>query len=110
MTPKPVINHVHEADVTRVIDGDTFIARIELDFRVRVDITVRVRDYSVPELNTLEGQLARNELIERLAAAGNKITILSYKDHMSFARWVCDVWIGDSHLHNATAVPLRATG
>jgi endonuclease YncB( thermonuclease family) len=86
-------NHVHHAEVIRVVDGDTFIARVELDFRVKVDITVRVRGYSTPELNTLEGQVAAHDLAVRLSMCKNRVMLLSYKDTMSFSRWVCDVWI-----------------
>lgn len=99
----PVVNHVHHATVTRVIDGDTFVARVELDFRVKVDITVRVRNLWEPEMNTPEGVLAKAALEARLVAVGNAVVLRSYKDRMSFARWVCDVWLGGEYLANTGA-------
>lgn len=98
MAAAPVANHVHLARVVRVIDGDTFVARVELDFRVKVDITVRVRDLNAPEMRDADGVEAKLDLENRIAANDHVVTLLSYKDRMSFARWVCDVWIGDAHL------------
>lgn len=86
-------NHVHTAEVTQVHDGDTFWARVELDFGVRIDIRVRVKDLWEPELDTPEGIAARDALIDLLRSYGNIIVLQSYKDTMSFARWVCDVWL-----------------
>jgi endonuclease YncB( thermonuclease family) len=94
----PVVNHVHDAEVVRVIDGDTFVARIDLDFRVKVDVTVRVRGLWAAELHAEGGEAAKQALVDRLAQHANRVTLLSYKDTMSFARWVCDVWIGGQHL------------
>lgn len=100
MANRPDVNHVHYAEVTRVIDGDTFVALVELDFRVKVSITVRVRGLRAPEMNTAAGIEAKVALGARLALVGNRVTLLSYKDAMSFSRWVCDVWIGDDHLQD----------
>lgn len=99
----PDVTHVHHAVVTRVIDGDTFIARVELDFRVKVDITVRVRNLWEPELHTPEGVAAKAALEARLAAVDHRVVLRSYKDRMSFARWVCDVWLGGAYLANTGA-------
>lgn len=101
----PEVVHVHRAEVTRVIDGDTFVARVELDFRVKVDITVRVRDLWEPEMDTPEGVAAKAALEARLAAVNNQVVLRSYKDRQSFARWICDVWLGGAPLTNIGAPP-----
>ncbi len=101
MAEAPEVNHVHYAEVVRVIDGDTFIARVDLDFRCRVDVTVRVRGRWAGEMNTAEGQQEKLALESRLRAVDNQIVMLSYKDTMSFSRWVCDVWIDGEHLTDA---------
>jgi endonuclease YncB( thermonuclease family) len=94
----PTVNHVHAAEVLRVIDGDTFVARVDLDFHVFVEITVRVRGLWAAELRAPGGAEAREALVNLLAAHKNQVTILSHKDTMSFSRWVCDVWINGLHL------------
>lgn len=110
MTPAPEVNHVHHAEIIRIIDGDTFVARVELDFRVKVDITVRVRGLSTPEMNTPEGVQAREGLAIFAGMHGNKCVLRSYKDKMSFARWVCDVWIGGRHMVDDPSKKMKSIG
>lgn len=88
--PQPFTYTAHVLDVH---DGDTYRLQIDLGFRVAVDIQARVRDINCPELNTPEGIAARNYAYQLLA--GNFVTVRSYRDRRSFARWVCDIWLGD---------------
>lgn len=91
-------NHVHYATLDRIIDGDTGVFMVDLDFKVSVAITVRVRGVDAPELHGLSasaGAAAKQYSYDLLR--GKRVTLLSYHDQMSFARWVCDVYVdGDS--------------
>jgi len=87
----PEVTHVHVAEAIRIIDGDTFQARVALDFHVSVDVRIRVRAYFAPELRQPGGPEAKQYLMDLLV--GKRLTLRSYKDHMTFERWVCDVWI-----------------
>ena len=83
----------YRAEVLRVIDGDSFHAKIDLGFRVHLIVPVRVRGVDAPELGTHEGKLARAWAIEELS--GTPLVVESHKDRQSFARWVCDIWTPD---------------
>lgn len=81
----------YRATCERVIDGDTFLARIDLGFYVGVEIRIRVHGVNAPELKTLEGKEARGWALDQLL--DQPLIIESYKDERSFERWVCDVYI-----------------
>lgn len=85
----------YKAEVLRVIDGDTFVARVDLGFRVRVDVELRLHGWSCPELSTVEGKLARLRAQELLVAP---VVVESYRDQRSFSRWVADVYTDGQHL------------
>jgi endonuclease YncB( thermonuclease family) len=92
----PAPTYIYRAVVSRVIDGDTFLARIDLGFRVAITVAVRVRNLNTPEQNETGGDAATawvRELIE-----GKTVILESYKDRRSFERWVCDVWLTDNRL------------
>ena len=44
----------YSAWVTRVIDGDTFEANVDLGFRIQINETFRVYDYGRPIIITLD--------------------------------------------------------
>ena len=73
------------------MDGDTFVADVDLGFGAHIWITVRLHGVNAPEHNTPEGPPATAYLTGLL---GNKqLRLESFKDRQSFARWVCDVWV-----------------
>ena len=92
--------YIYRATCERVIDGDTLVANVALGFCVSANITVRVRGVNTPELHggTL-GERNRaaqaKAFVQTLTAAPAVLTIQSYKDKQTFARWVCDVWLPD---------------
>jgi endonuclease YncB( thermonuclease family) len=83
--------YVRKAEVVRILDADTLELRVDLGYRVYSRVLVRVRGYNAAELPTVEGWAALNKAT-RILESG-QITVKSYKDHMSFARWICDLWI-----------------
>lgn len=79
----------------RVIDGDTYVLRVDLGFRASVAITVRVRGYDAPEMvgaDRARGLLAK-EAATNLLMAAQTVVVETYKDEQSFARWIADVYV-----------------
>jgi len=82
------------ATCDRVVDGDTLVCRVDLGFKVSAAVTIRLRGVNAPEIDTAQGKEA-SDWMERLLLGGDKplpLMVQSYKDRLSFARWVCDVW------------------
>lgn len=96
--------YTYRAICTRVIDGDTFVLTVDLGFRCSVSIEARLRGIDAPERNTDAGKQATAFVQDVIA--GRPLLIESYRDERSFARWVCEVWVGDDSL----AELLRAAG
>ncbi len=81
--------YIYRARCHRIKDGDTFILDVDLGFNVRAHVNVRLRDVNAPERGTPEGKLAMEWLKTFISSADLLVT--SYKDKMSFERWICDV-------------------
>lgn len=83
-------NFEYTGSVVRVIDADTLVLNLDLGFRVHVEIEGRINGVDAPELSTPEGQHARAEIVT-LVNLAKFVTVKSFKDHRTFARWVVDV-------------------
>lgn len=84
--------YIYRAQVVRVIDGDTFLARVDLGFRAAITIAIRVRGLNTPEQNE-EGGDAATQFVRELID-GLPVVVESYRDRRSFERWVADVYVG----------------
>lgn len=81
----------YRALLERVIDADTLKLRIDLGFGAWIVVTVRVRGVDAAEMNTPLGQKAAAAVGALLESAD--VVVVTYKDQMSFARWVADVYV-----------------
>lgn len=94
----PVIrdNDTRFAEFQRIIDGDTFEARIHMCPRMRprlqVVANIRVQNWNAAEMNEAEGPYMRQKFEELLLAA--KRIDLQIRT-MSFERVVAAVWLDD---------------
>lgn len=89
----PRQNFVYPAVCERVIDGDTYVMRIDLGFQVSVTLPVRLRGVNTPEVVGAERQAGLDaKTYAATVIQGLPVTVRSYLDRQSFARWVCDVW------------------
>jgi micrococcal nuclease len=70
----------YRALITRVVDGDTVWAEVDLGCDVRIKLTLRLAGINAPELSTAEGVAARGWLVERLARSENRVTVHTIKD------------------------------
>ena len=62
-------DYLYRCQITRVIDGDTLLAEIDLGFGVRKEERVRLKSVDAPEAKTNEGKLAAQWMRQRLASA-----------------------------------------
>lgn len=97
----PAPAYVFNALATRVIDGDTFEARLDLGkfagCKVEATPHLRIRGYSAPELADAGGVQARAKLASLIMFEA--LIVQTYK--ASFERTVADVWIKSSGLNVA---------
>ncbi len=70
---------VYEGIVTRIYDADTITVDLDMGLRIwQKGISVRLAGLNAPELNTPEGQVARNA-VQQLLPLGTTVGIISHK-------------------------------
>jgi hypothetical protein len=87
-------NRIRSAAFVRIIDGDTFTARLDLTPSVspahECRANIRVKGWNAEELREEEGPYMRDQFAAILQAAQ---TIDVKLEGMSFTRIVCSVWV-----------------
>lgn len=88
--------YIYRAALKRVIDGDTFVLRVDLGFEVHRDVTIRLRGLFAPESSDLGGPEATAKAYTVLSTA-KVIIVQTLKtkagtDVMSFTRYVADIY------------------
>jgi endonuclease YncB( thermonuclease family) len=84
----------HDVDITRVIDGDTFDARVLLTPTIATHIRVRIRGLWAAELKDPDpakrhrAVIAR-EMLDKLLLSGD--VELAFHGQDMYGRWICDV-------------------
>lgn len=96
MTADP---YIRNAFVTKVVDGDTFDAEVDLGFTCNVKVRFRLRGFDAPEIyrpktdeEEQRGLIARDRVIDLIN--NQKIAIKSYKMGV-YNRWEADVILPD---------------
>jgi endonuclease YncB( thermonuclease family) len=89
--------HVYRAVCERVIDGDTYVLRIDYGFHQSGAWHVRLYGVNAPELSTTAGKAARDYVVKILTPS-QLLVVQTYKDRQSFERWVCTVWVDGKSL------------
>ncbi len=89
--------YVYAARLERAIDFDTYVLLADCGFNVWRKVTVRLKDYSVAERFTEEGQRA-TQVAKAALEDAQQIVIRTYKtrsgrDVRTFTRYVADVWL-----------------
>lgn len=84
-------SYVYRALVPRVIDGDTFVALVDLGFYASILVHVRLHGVDAPELRSAAGPAAKAFLVDLIE--GKQLVLASFHDDRSFERWVCDCWL-----------------
>ena len=87
-----------EAEVIRVIDGDTIEVRIDIGFGATFKTRVRLARINTPELrgeDAARGQAAKKRVQELLpVGTGEKVFLQTYKDgNDKYGRYLADVHV-----------------
>lgn len=96
MTPAEFDAHLYHYAATcqRVIDGDTFVADIDLGTGVFRRAHVRIVGFDAPEIHgatAILGQEARTALLSLIGHV--PLRLVTKKDALSFERYLARVWI-----------------
>lgn len=84
----------YRIDVTRVIDGDTFEANVDLGYNVTINnITFRVHGIDTPENRGSEKELGLicKDFLQYLVTNSQKNIIIKSLNLDSFGRWLCEL-------------------
>ena len=84
--------YLYKATITRVIDGDTFDAIVDLGFRMTTKQRLRLVGIQVPELASKEGKVAKQCVEDILATVDYKVQVATEKTG-SFGRWLATVYV-----------------
>ena len=88
----------YNAKIIRIVDGDGFIADVDLGFYTHCHKTFRLKNYEAPEITGPErklGLIAKTKL-EELLPPGAEVMIQTEKQD-GFRRWLAEVsWEGGS--------------
>lgn len=87
----------YKAIVTRVIDGDTIEAEVDLGFHVKMNLRFRLARINAPELKK-GGDITRAYLITKLL--DKEIIIKSFKTD-KYGRWLAEVFIEGENINDS---------
>lgn len=77
----------YACQLIRVIDGDTIVVDIDLGFRMRAMMPIRLLGINTPEMNTTAGKAARQWVLDWFNAH-TAIRITTLKDPEKYGRWL----------------------
>lgn len=98
----------YRARITRVIDGDTVEAEVDLGFHVSILQTFRLHGINAPETRGpersqgLESTRYLESLIEILTSGTSRLTIRTHKDATEkYGRYLAELIAGDVNINQA---------
>jgi len=96
----------YQAEILRVVDGDTVDARVDLGFKVHYNVRVRLHGLNAPESRTRDKEekirgLAAKERLEQLV--GGKTVVLKSHGVGKFGRCLGELKVGSTNV-NATLI------
>lgn len=80
------------AVVRHVVDGDTLDVMLDVGLNTYLYRTIRLRGVDTPELNTPHGRAVR-DLARIFLPPGTPCVVTTYKDAVTFGRYVADVLV-----------------
>lgn len=89
--PKQI--YEYNASLVRIVDGDTAWLRVDLGFRVQVDIDFRLARINAPEMvgdTRLAGYSSMEHLTKLLT--GCELRVKSDKSRDKYGRWIGDIF------------------
>jgi endonuclease YncB( thermonuclease family) len=90
----------YRATVLEVHDGDTVDVWVDLGFRHRWQVAIRLFGINAPELSTPEGVAARDHLNQLLTRTGD-LYLRSHKDQADKygGRWLGELFLGEENIN-----------
>jgi endonuclease YncB( thermonuclease family) len=82
--------YTYAARVVRVVDGDTFDARVDVGFGIGLNERFRLKGIDTPEINTQAGLLARHFVEEEFSRC--PLIVLRSSKAGVYGRWLADVF------------------
>jgi len=104
-----VPTYKYRASLIRVIDGDTYVMRVDLGFFVEAKLHIRLRGIDLPERYTVEGKEA-TALATKFLESATQLVVETYKDQQTFGRWVADVYVDGQSLVSLLTPPTSILG
>lgn len=95
----------YNAELVRIVDGDTIIAMVDLGFSTWKKVTVRLYGINTPETRTRDldekakGLAAKERLTEILVDENEGKFILESFGVGKFGRCLADIWIRDANIN-----------
>lgn len=91
--------YIYNAEILRVIDGDTVVARIDLGFHVHIIEHLRLANIDTPEIRTRdlaekEKGLEAKARLEELLSLG-PVKIETEKDTGKYGRFIATIYVKD---------------
>lgn len=96
----------YNAELVKVVDGDTVDLKVDLGFSVFVEMRIRLYDVDTPEIRTKNlkekelGMLAKNFVIESFAKNEYKCVVKTIKDSTDkYGRYLGIIYFGEENLN-----------
>lgn len=90
----------YQAELIRIVDGDTLHLQIDLGLDIHVNTVVRLYGVNAPEMKTPEGPPAKRFVEEWFAQYGTAVQIRTYKDKKEkYGRYLATVYSGAETLN-----------
>lgn len=99
----PVVNYIRDAELVRLIDGDTAVLNVDLGFDIWVKKTVRLLGVDTPEVRGVES-LAGKYVVRQLEGFLNgqtRVLLDSQQfDSGKFGRCLGRIWLHDACIND----------
>lgn len=89
----------YNAQIIKVVDGDTVHANIDLGLDVHINVSIRLAGINAPEKSTLEG-VAAKEFLQGLLPVDGNVVVLTQKDRREkYGRYLGVIRVGELNLN-----------
>jgi len=109
-SPRPEWLFTYQAQVERVVDGDTLLVHVNLGFRTWIKQKVRLRGIDCAEAKTVAGKKAAS-FVRKIVKSAPFVIVKTYKDD-KYGRMLADMFYGAEDRHHKTSreTPSAARG
>lgn len=105
--------HEYKAKLNRVVDGDTMDLEIDLGFRIKIDIRVRLLGVNTFELRDKDESIRNKALLEKVYAtnilAEHETLIVKTSKTGKYGRWLAEIFLTDGRSFNTLMATYHQT-